>query len=524
MNKLLKSSFVFSFFTFVSRVFGLVREVVFALIFGASGQMDAFIVAFKIPNFFRRLFAEGAFNQAFVPILAEYSEKDNNHQALRAFIAAVAGLLGVACLIVVIVGMFGSHSFVHVFAPGFSKDSQQLSLASNLLTLTFPYLGFITLTALSSSILNIHGKFGLPAFTPVLLNIVLISFSVFVSPYFSNPIMALAYGVLLAGLVQFLFLLPALYRVGCLVIPNLNWRHKGARRVFKNIIPACFGASVTQISLLMDTIFASFLVSGSISWLYYSNRLMQFPLGVFGVALSTVILPTLSKQYVLGNKIGFRHSFNWGCQWVFVIAVPCSVGLFMLAKPLIIALFYRGAFTINDAYNASYSLMAFSGGLLFFMMSKVLVSVYYSQKNIRVPVICALVAVIMNIVLNLLWIKYLAHVGIALASSCAAFVDVALLWYGLVRQNIIEHYFSWDWVKFISKIIIGSAAMGYVLWLFSPNFGTWLEMGWIKRFMHLTGLICIASGVYVSVLGALGFDWARGLTTDEEPDDMVEGE
>lgn len=521
MNKLLKSSFVFSFFTFLSRIFGLVREVIFALMFGATGNMDAFLVAFKIPNFFRRLFAEGAFNQAFVPILAEYSEDEQGHNELKAFIAAISGLLGLACFAVVIIGIFSSNAFVHIFAPGFANNSAQLLLASDLLKVTFPYLGFITLTALSSSILNIYGKFGLPAFTPVLLNIILIIFSLYISPHYANPVMILAYGVLLAGIAQFLFLLPALYKVRCLVLPNLNFKNKGAKRVFKQLIPACFGASVTQINLLMDTVFASFLVSGSISWLYYSNRLVQFPLGVFGVALSTVILPTLSKQYVNKNKIGFKNSLNWGCEWVFLIAIPCSVGLICLAKPLVITLFYRGAFTSIDAYNTSYSLMAFSGGLLFFMMTKVLVSVYYSQKNIKTPVICAFIAVVINILLNIIWIKYFKHVGVALAASFAAFVDVFLLWRGLVKIKVIDQYFSWDWIKYCFNIFLASAIMGLVLWFFTPNFGSWLEMYWYKRFMNLIGLIAIGASVYVSVMGALGFDWGRALNSNEDMNKYV---
>ena len=524
LNQLLKSSAVFALFTFFSRVLGLVREIVFAVLFGATGYMDAFLVAFKIPNFFRRLFAEGAFNQAFVPVLAEYTHGDiakgvagdaglDNNKNLTNFIAAVSGLLATICFIMVILGVVFSGSWVLLFAPGFYNAQAKSDLASELLMITFPYLGFITLSALSSSILNIYGKFALPALTPIWLNISLIVAGVFVSPYLSAPIIALAWGVLVAGIIQFLFLLPALYKVRCLVWPSFRFltslQCKGVRKLLTQLVPACIGASVTQISLLMDTIFASFLVSGSISWLYYSDRLMQFPLGVFGVALSTVILPTLSKLQLKDDKSDFKAALNWGCRWVLILALPSALGLIVLAEPLVITLFYHGKFMAHDVYSASMSLKAFSSGLLFFMLVKVLVSAYYSQKNIKTPVKIAFFALSINFILNIILVKLLAHVGIALASVCAGFVNCLLLWVGLVRSRVFSKYFCLSWAWFLFRILLSSIIMLVFIKFFLEDPKVWMHWSVFSRVWHLLCLLGLGIGVYMCSLVAFRVSWRQ---------------
>ncbi len=483
----------------------MVREIIFAFIFGASGVMDAYLVAVKIPNFFRRLFAEGAFNQAFVPILAEYSDGESaNKAALREFVGACTGAVAIVCFSISIIGVFSAKYWIYLFAPGFIGDPTKLHLSASLLMITFPYLGFICLAALSSSVLNLHSKFALPAAMPILLNISLISASFIGKHFFNIPILAVAWGVLVAGIMQFLFLLPALYKIKCLVRPTINFKHKGVRKLLKQMIPACFGASVTQISLLMDVVFASFLTTGSISWLYYSERLMQFPLGVFGVALGTVVLPTLSKQFVSGNMQGFIESLNWGCRWVFLLAIPCTVGLFLLSTPILLTLFNHGQFSVTDVNQASLSLKAFSLGLLFFMLTKVLVSVYYSQKNIKTPVKYAVLCVSVNILLNIIWVRYFAHVGIALASSAAALLNVLLLWRGLVKSKILQNYFSLSWILFASRVFISSSIMGGSIYILTPHMDLWPQMGIFAQLLYLSGIIVVSGLVYLLSLKILG--------------------
>ena len=505
LNNLFKSSAVFAIFTFLSRILGMAREVIIAIIFGATGFMDAYLVAIKVPNFFRRLFAEGAFNQAFVPILAEYSDgAEAKDKALQHFIAACCGVIALVCFTLSIIGVFTSKYWIYLFAPGFIGDPAKLNLSAGLLMITFPYLGFICLAALASSVLNLHGKFGLPACTPVWLNICLICASVISKNFYKIPIYALAWGFLIGGVVQLLFLLPALAKIKCLVRPVINFKHEGVKKLLKLMLPACFGASVTQISLLMDVVFASFLTTGSISWLYYSDRLMQFPLGVFGVALGTVVLPTLSKQFVSNNMQGFVESLNWGCRWVFLLAIPCTVGLFLLATPILITLFNHGKFNVTDVNQASLSLKAFALGLLFFMLTKVLVSVYYSQKNIKTPVKYAVVCVATNILLNIIWVRYFAHVGIALASSVAALLNVLLLWRGLVKTNLIQNYFSLKWFYFTARVFISSVIMGGVIYLCDPSFDQWLKMHLSTQVLYLSGIIGASALVYFVSLKILG--------------------
>ena len=339
---------------------------------------------------------------------------------------------------------------------------------------------------------------------PVWLNVCLICASVIGKNFYKIPIYALAWGFLIGGVVQLLFLLPALAKIKCLVRPLINFKHEGVKKLLKLMLPACFGASVTQISLLMDVVFASFLTTGSISWLYYSDRLMQFPLGVFGVALGTVVLPTLSKQFVSNNMQGFVESLNWGCRWVFLLAIPCTVGLFLLATPILITLFNHGKFSITDVNQASLSLKAFALGLLFFMLTKVLVSVYYSQKNIKTPVKYAVVCVATNILLNIIWVRYFAHVGIALATSVAALLNVLLLWRGLVKTNLIQNYFSLKWIYFTARVFISSAIMGGVIYLCDPSFDQWLKMHLSTQVLYLSGIIGASALVYFVSLKLLG--------------------
>ena len=337
-KSLMRSTTLFSCNTFFSRILGFVRDVVFAHYFGDSAAFDAFLVAFKIPNFMRRLFAEGAFSQAFVPVLSEYREQ-HSHQDVRNFINDMAGSLGAALLLVTVVAVLFAPVIISIFAPGFLHDVLRFSLATGMLRITFSYLLLISLTALCSAILNSYDSFGVPAFTPVLLNIVLIIMAVFVSAHFTTPEYALAWGIFIAGVVQLLFQLPFLQHKNLLPKPKIKFNDPGVRKVLKLMAPAIFGVSVAQISLLLDTIFASFLQTGSITWLYFSDRLMNFPLGVFGVAIATVVLPKLSRQHIGNNHVDYSKTLDWGLRLLLFVGIPSAVGILILAGPLLSTLF-----------------------------------------------------------------------------------------------------------------------------------------------------------------------------------------
>ncbi|MEE8286269.1 MAG: murein biosynthesis integral membrane protein MurJ, partial [Gammaproteobacteria bacterium] len=344
----------------VSRVLGLVRDVIIAWVFGASqGNTDAFFVAFRLPNFLRRLFAEGAFSQAFVPILGEYKSQ-RSHQEVRELTAHVAGTLGAVLLAVTAVGVLAAPVLVMIFAPGFLADEEKFALTVQMVRITFPYILFVSLTAFAAGLLNTYGRFGVPAFTPVLLNLALIGAALLLAPLMAEPITALAWGVLIAGLAQLAFQLPFLRRLGLLTMPRFSRAHQGVRRVVRLMMPAAFGASVAQINLLIDTLIASFLVTGSVSWLYYSDRLVEFPLGVFAIAMATVILPNLSQHHARESVESFSDTLDWGLRWVLVVATPSALGLILLADPILTTIFQHGEFSPRDVHMASLSLMAYA--------------------------------------------------------------------------------------------------------------------------------------------------------------------
>ncbi|MEO1898761.1 MAG: murein biosynthesis integral membrane protein MurJ, partial [Methylococcales bacterium] len=337
-RQLFKSTAIVSSMTMISRVLGFIRDMLFARVFGIDSATDAFFVAFKIPNFMRRLFAEGAFSQAFVPILSDYKEQ-GSQQALKLFIDRTAGTLALILLLVTIVGVIAAPLLITLFAPGFIHEQKQFDLTVQMLRITFPYLFFISLVAFAGGILNSHGKFAIPAFTPVFLNLCMIAAAIWLSPLMPEPIVALAWGVFAAGIVQLLFQVPALHRLGLLPSFQLGFKDPGVKRILKMMLPALFGVSVTQINLLLDTLIASFLVAGSVSWLYYSDRLVEFPLGIFGIALATVILPNLSKNHAANDPVEFSKSMDWALRLVLLIGLPASVGLLILAEPMLSTLF-----------------------------------------------------------------------------------------------------------------------------------------------------------------------------------------
>lgn len=493
--------------TLLSRIFGLLRDITLATLFGASGGTDAFLVAFKIPNFMRRLFAEGAFSQAFVPVFSEYKEK-RSREELKDLLNHVAGKLGGILLLITIIGSLAAPGLVVLFAPGFADEPERFQLTSDMLRITFSYLFFIALVAFAGGILNSFNKFAVPAFTPILLNLCLISAAVWWSPMFEQPLMALAWGVALAGLVQFLFQLPFLKKLGLIPRPRLK-NHEGVTRILKLMLPAIIGSSVAQINLLLDTIIASFLVAGSVSWLYYSDRLLEFPLGVLGIAVATVILPALSKLHARDSSDEFSQTLNWASRLVLIISIPACVGLFILAGPVLATLFQYGEFTASDTYLASLSLMAYIFGLPAFILIKVLAPGYYARQDTRTPVRIGIIAMITNMAMNLLFVVPLVlynyeapHVGLALATSCAAYLNAFLLYRGLRRTEIFLPVSGWG--KTLIQITIAVSAMAVILVVITPELPHWIEWSAFNRVINLGGVIGLAAVVYFAVLAAVG--------------------
>lgn len=502
-SHLLKSTTVVSFMTLVSRVVGFLRDMVLAHIFGAQGSFDAFLVAFKIPNFMRRLFAEGAFSQAFVPVLSEYRTQKTQVEVKNLVDHVFAGLSSVLFL-VTILGMIAAPLFIRIFAPGFGQDDGRFALACNLLQITFPYILFISLVAFAGGIQNTYRKFSIPALTPVLLNVSLIFAAVYLSQYFKVPVVALAWGVMIAGVLQLLFQVPFLAKLSMWPTPRLIWwRDPGVKRILMLMVPAILGASVMQINLLVDTIFASFLPVGSLTWLYYSDRLLEFPIGVFGVALATVVLPHLSQEHARESHTGFSASVDWALRWILLIGVPATAGLILLAGPILASLFQYGKFLPKDVMMASKSLITLSMGLVFFLAVKILVSAFYAKQNTKLPVKIAIIAMILNIVFNALFIVPLAHAGLTLASTLSSVFNVLALLYMLLKQKIYVPMAGWK--SFMLRIIFANAVLSAVLWWLTPSMDTWFE--W-QAFERLSMLMVLIVGAMVSYGISL---WLSGL-------------
>ena len=507
-RSLLKSTAVISAMTLISRVLGFVRDIVFARLFGASAGTDAFFVVFKIPNFLRRLFAEGAFQQAFVPVLAEYKEK-RSHEEMQDYIAHVAGTLGAVLLLVTTIGVTAAPLLLWLFAPGFSGNPEQMALAETMLRIVFPYLFFISLTAFASSLLNSFGKFAIPALTPVWLNIVLIG-AAFLGAYHSDePMIVLSWGVFVAGAVQLGFQLPWLWRMGLLPRPRISRDHEGVRRTMKLMLPAIFGSSVTQLNLLIDTILASFLVVGSVSWLYYSDRLVEFPLGMFGVALATVILPKLSREHSSNSNGDFNQTLDWGLRLTVLLALPATAGLVLLAGPLIATLFQHGEFTAHDTQMATLSLIAYSLGLPGFLLIKILAPGFYARQDTTTPVKIGVRAVLANLAFKALVVVPMillavpgTHAALAAATAIAAWLNAWWLYRGL-RQDAV-YLPSRQWRRLGVQAGGATLGMGAFLFLLAPTLADWSAMHGGQRALWLGALVLGAVATYFALLVSLG--------------------
>ncbi|MGS2720288.1 murein biosynthesis integral membrane protein MurJ [Paraglaciecola aestuariivivens] len=506
--KLFKSGMIVSAMTFISRILGLVRDAVIANLMGAGANADVFLFANKIPNFLRRLFAEGAFAQAFIPVLADVNHNQDEQQ-LKRFIAKVSGTLGMIVTVVTIIGVIGSPILAALFGMGWFIDyvndgpaGAKFELASLMLKITFPYLLFVSLTGLAGAILNTLNKFAVAAFTPVLLNVAIISCAIYLAPQFAEPAFALAWGVFLGGLCQLLFLLPFLYRAGLLVKPQWGWSDPEIVRVRTLIIPALFGVSVGQLNLLFDTVIASFLGTGAISWLYYSDRLLEFPLGLFGIAIATVILPTLSKNHVSQNAQAFSENIDWAVKMVCVLGIPAATGLFMLAEPMLLTIFQRGEFRPEDATFASHSLMAYSFGLLSFMLVKVLAPGFYSRQDTKTPVKFGIWCMGANMLFNLILVFPFDYVGLAMATSLSALMNAVLLYVGLYRRGVYQA--SKQTLVLVTKILLASGLMAATIYYFNPSTQHWVSYGLFEKIQQLTQLIFMGAGVLAVSLLVFG--------------------
>lgn len=490
--------------TLLSRVLGFVRDVMFAVAFGAGAGMDAFLVALKIPNFGRRMLAEGAFSQAFVPVFTE-TKATRTHAEVRDLLAVVAGTLGGVLSLITLVGCLAAPALIWIFAPGFGQDPAKQALGTELLRWTFPYLMSISLTAMAGGVLNTYGRFAIPAVTPVILNLCLIA-SAFIDP---DSVYVLAYAVFAAGIFQFLFQLPSLKAIDMLPRPRWGWRDPQVRRIVLLMGPILFGASVQQISLLLDTILASFLVTGSVSWLYYADRLMEFPLGIFSIAVATVILPALAAQHATKSTQEFSATLDWGFRAILLIGLPAALGLALLAGPLVTVLFQYRAFGEHDVRMTAIALVAYAIGFMGFSFVKVLVPGYYARQEVRAPVRFGVIAIVSGMAMSLSFVGLAQlldfdapHAGLALATSLSAWVNAALLYRRLRRDGIYVPGPGWG--AFTLRLLLACSVMGAVaLWIAEPV-QAWVDAPLRLRATWIAEVIGAAVVAYFGTLALSG--------------------
>lgn len=499
---LLKALAAVSSMTLLSRILGFIRDTVIARAFGAGMYTDAFFVAFKIPNLLRRLFAEGAFSQAFVPILAEYKNR-HGQVATKTLVNQVGSVLTLVLIGVALLGILGAPWVAYISAPGFTDEPNKFALTVTLLRIIFPYIIFISLVALAAGILNTYSRFSVPAFAPSLLNVAMIIAALWIAPYFDPPVLALGWGVALGGVLQLAWMLPHLMKLGMLPRPTLKFNDPGVRRILTLMAPATLGVSVAQISLLINTIFASFLATGSVSWLYYADRLMEFPAGMLGVALGTILLPSLAKHYADDSPDEYSRLLDWGLRLTLMLALPAAAALAVLAVPLITTLFHYGAFQAHDVWMTRNALMAYSLGLLGLILVKVLAPGFYARQNIRTPVKIAIITLIATQLMNLIFIGPFQHAGLALAIGLGACLNAGLLLYLLRRHGI--YHAQPGWWSYIARVVLAVVLMAGVLGWLMGSADWWLAQGFATRILKLTLLVGVGVAVYFAALVLMGF-------------------
>ena len=490
--------------TLLSRILGFVREIMLATAFGAGAAMDAFLIALQIPNFGRRMFAEGAFSQAFVPVFSE-TKTNRSHEEARDLVAVVMGTLGAVLSLITLIGCLAAPLLVWVFASGFADQADKAQLAAELLRWTFPYLMFISLTSMAGGVLNTYGHFALPAFTPVILNVCLIT-SAFVG---DGGVQVLAYAVFLAGILQFAVQLPLLARLRLLPRPRWGWGDGRVRRILKLMGPVLVGSSVAQISLVLNSNFSTHFGNGSVSWLYYANRLMEFPLGIFSIAVGTAILPTLSAQHATLDTRRFSATLDWALRAILIIGLPAAFGMVLAAGPLVASVYGHGRFSADDVQMTTWALWAYGVGFMGFSLVKVLVPGFYARQETKLPMRYAITGLIVGMAFSLcLFLVYQrthfagAHVGLAVSTSLTAWVNAMLLMRRLRADGIYVPDAGWR--RFAGQVGLATIAMSAVIfWLYQP-IAQWLSWSPLERAGQLALLIFAAMGAYFGVLLALG--------------------
>ncbi len=512
---LLKSTAAFGSMTILSRITGLIRDILFAQLMGSTLVADAFFVAFRIPNFFRRIFGEGAFSAAFVPVYTQQRHSSDTDEVIS-FVDLVSGRLTLALLSLTVVGVVLSPLFISILAPGFRADADKFQLTVDCLRITFPYVIFVCLVALSAAILNTHGRFAAPAATPILLNVALIASALWLTRVTDNVAIAVSIGVFVAGVIQLAFQIPFLKKAGVMPRPKLRRKQSGeaekaAKQVYHLMLPAVFGASVAQLNLVVNTIIASFLVTGSVSWLYYSDRLMEFPLGVFGVALGSVLLPRLSKEYAQKSKEEFTRVLDWGLRWCLLISLPATAGLIVLSETMVATLFFHGEFTRDDVSMTARALVAFSIGLSALVAVRTLSPGFFARNDTKTPVRAGVYAMVINAIAAIALVFPLQHVGLAAATSLAAFVNAGLLLWWLIRDGVFS--LRADWILFTLRVAVATLIMWYVLseHLVLP-LDLWLENSILVKIMLLLGYIIAGAIIYSVCLLASGIRPRRLVT------------
>ena len=505
-----RSTSIVGAFTLLSRVTGLLRDMVYSRMFGAGVLMDAFLVAFKIPNFMRRLFAEGAFSQAFVPVVSEYRVQRTQDE-VRELVDGAAGTMAWFLTVATAIGVIAAPLLVLLFAPGFRADEGKFDLTVEMPRWTFPYMLFISLAALAGGVLNSYGKFAVPATTSTLMNLVMIVFAAWLAPSFDRPGIVLAIGVFVAGVVQLAFQLPYLVKMGLLRRPRWRWSHEGVRRIGNLMLPAIFGSSVSQVALLLDVLIASFLATGSIAWLYYADRLMEFPLGVFSIALATVILPGLAAHHAAQAPERFAATLDWALRLVIVVVLPATAALIVLSGPLTVTIFHYGKFDEHDVRMASLALTAYASGLLAFSMVKVLAPGYFARQDTRTPVRIGIQSLGVNMGLNLFVVLPLAllyperpglHALLALNNGLGAWYNSTMLYRGLRKQGVLHHAAGWR--RMLWQVLAGNVVMIAFLWFLAGDTQRWIDMGAWSRTQWMTLLVVGGGGLYFGTLYILG--------------------
>ena len=502
---LLKALSTVSGMTLLSRVTGLIRETLQAALFGAGMQMDAFQAAFRLPNILRRMFAEGAFSQAFVPILAEYQRRRGD-DATRDLVGRVGGLLALVLLGVTALGVLAAPGLVYLLASGFAGTPGKIELTADLIRIVFPYILFVSLVSLAGGVLNVYQRFAVPAFTPVVLNVCVIGAAIFLSKYFDPPIKALAWGVFIGGVAQLAFQLAPLARIGMLARPRVDWRDEGVRRVLRNMGPALIGVSAAQISALINTQLASLLGDGRISWITYADRLMEFPSALLGAALGTVLLPSLAKYHSEARHEQYSTLLDWGLRLAFLLALPAALALWMLALPLVATLYHYGRFTVNDVWQTREALLGYSVGLLGLILVKILAPGFYARQNIKTPVKIAFFTVFVTQALALILMWRIGHAGLTLATSIGACVNAGLL-FGFLRKGGTYRPEP-GWLLFLCRLVVALGVLAVLLYALSGPPEVWLSAGPWQKIGRLGGIVAASIAVYFATLFVLGFRFA----------------